>query len=217
MTEVRLNADSIPTGSVAIAVPLAALMVRAAAMGVLAGGPVTDLDPASVRRLLHGLQEHGIGAEAGIVLAPLTAQSTQRLDPPTERRMVAGLLRLSAALEASAAPSAEWPAMREVFGDEALVQLVGVGLSSMRRYAAGERHTPDDVADRLHWLAMAVADLAGAYNAFGVRRWFERPRAQLGGKSPRQLLGPDWSPNEARARRVRELASTLSGAGAMAT
>jgi hypothetical protein len=37
------------------------------------------------------------------------------------------------------------------------------------------------VAERLHWLAMVVADLAGSYNALGIRRWFERPRALLGG------------------------------------
>jgi hypothetical protein len=72
------------------------------------------------------------------------------------------------------------------------------------------------VAARLHWLAMVVADLAGAYNNFGIRRWFERPRSQLQGKSPRQVLGNAWSPDDEAASRVRALASVLSGAQPLA-
>ena len=59
--------------------------------------------------------------------------------------------------------------------------------------------------------AMVVADLAGAYNDFGIRRWFERPRSQLDGKSPRQTLGAAWTPEDAAAARVRALAAVLSG------
>ena len=63
---------------------------------------------------------------------------------------------------------------------------------------------------------MVVSDLAGAYNRFGIRRWFERPRAQLGGRSPRAELGPDWSPDGDAATRLRTLASALSGAQPLA-
>ena len=170
----------------------------------------------TVRRLAAALQRHGIGANAGLILEPLVAEPARQIDAATERRLAEGLGLLNEALEASATPSTEWPAMRAVFDDEALIQLLGVGASSLRRYAGGERATPDDVAARLHWLAMVVAHLAGAYNDFGIRRWFERPRSQLDGKSPRQTLGPAWSPDDAAAARVRTLASVLSGAQPLA-
>jgi hypothetical protein len=72
------------------------------------------------------------------------------------------------------------------------------------------------VAERLHWLALVVADLAGAYNDYGMRRWFERPRSQLGGKSPRQLLGRRWNIDSEATARVRALASVLRGANPLA-
>ena len=104
----------------------------------------------------------------------------------------------------------EWPAMRGVFGDEFLVELLGIAASSIRRYASGERATPDEVGARLHWLAMVVADLAGAYNDFGIRRWFARPRSQLEGRSPRQTLDAGWRPEDAAADRLRALAAVLT-------
>jgi uncharacterized protein (DUF2384 family) len=216
MTEVRIEPDRLPPWGGALGPALAALVTRSVAMGVLSGPTVTRLDAAMVKRLIKALQRHRIGAHAGVILAPLTVESDQALDRSTEQRVASGLEQLNEALEASATPSTEWPAMRAVFGDDKLVGLVGVGASSMRRYASGERETPDDVGARLHWLAMVVADLAGAYNEFGMRRWFERPRPQLGGKSPQQILGASWSPDGAAAQRVRELASVLSGAQALA-
>lgn len=106
--------------------------------------------------------------------------------------------------------------MREILGDESLAQLLGVAQSSLRRYAAGTRETPPPIAERLHWLAMVVADLSGAYNAFGMRRWFERARVQLDGRSPREALGADWSVDGEVAPRVRALAVALSGAQPLA-
>lgn len=216
MIEVRFSPDSLPPWGAALGFTLAALVTRSVAMGVLAGKPVTRLDAAVVRRLATALQRHGIGSNAGILLAPLAVEPAAAIDAETQRRLEEGLGRLNEALEASATPSAEWPSMRQVFGDEALVDLLGVGATSLRRYASGERATPDDVAARLHWLAMVVADLAGAYNDFGIRRWFERPRSQLDGKCPRQVLGAVWSPDDAGAARVRALASVLSGAQPLA-
>ena len=84
--------------------------------------------------------------------------------------------------------------MRRIFGDEALTDLLDISLSSLKRYAGEERATPQVIAERLHWVAMVVADLAGSYNEFGIRRWFERQRRQLDGRSPRKTLGPQWSP-----------------------
>lgn len=216
MIEVRIAPDSLPPWAATLGVALAAMLTRSAAMGVLAGKPVTRLDASVVKRLAAALQRHGIGANAGLILAPLALEPARAIDEATQQRVADGLSRLSEALEASATPSTEWPAMRGVFGDEMLVDLLGVGASSLRRYGSGERATPDEVAARLHWLAMVVADLAGAYNNFGIRRWFERPRSQLDGKSPRQTLGVAWSPEGAAAARVRALAAALWAAQPLA-
>lgn len=124
--------------------------------------------------------------------------------------------RLTEVFEELPTPRSERASMRALFGDETLENLLGVSGSSLRRYASAARSTPQDVAERLHWLAMVVADLAGAYNEFGIRRWFERPRAQLDGASPRQVLGDDWHFDDDAARRVRALAAALSGAQAPA-
>lgn len=216
MTEIRIDPDQLPAWGATFAPALAALVTRSVAMGVLSGPPVTRLDSALVKRLVKALQKYRIGANAGVILAPLTAETVKGLDAAAQKKVERGLEQLNEALEASATPSTEWPAMRAVFGDDKLFALLGVAASSLRRYASGERETPDDVAARLHWLAMVVADLAGAYNEFGIRRWFERPRAQLGGKSPWRVLGEQWSPDSAEALRVRELASVLSGAQPLA-
>ena len=138
------------------------------------------------------------------------------LDPATAKRMEAVVGELLDALGQSPAPSSEWTTMREVLGDESLCRLVGVSDTSLRRYASNGRTTPQAVEERLHWLAMVVADLSGAYNAFGIRRWFERPRPQLGGKSPREVLGDDWHVDSPAAERVRLLAAALSGAQPLA-
>ena len=157
MTEIRLSPDFHPSWGGAIAPALAALLTRSVAMGVLAGPPVTQLDAPTVRRLVTALQRHRIGANAGVVLAPLTVDpAPAKLDASTQRSVALGLEQLNEALEQSATPATEWPVMRSAFGDEPLVQLLRVGASSMRRYASGERATPDDVAARLHWLAICA-------------------------------------------------------------
>ena len=109
-------------------------------------------------------------------------------------------------------PDSEWAPLTQALGEELLAQLVGISPSSLLRYAA--RATPDDVAARLHFLALLVADLAGGYNDYGVRRWFTRPRAALGGQAPRDLLGAGFDPEGADAARLRDLAAGLLGAGA---
>ena len=111
-------------------------------------------------------------------------------------------------------PDSEWAPLTQALGEELLAQLVGISSSSLRRYAAHARATPDDVAGRLHFLALLVADLAGGYNDYGVRRWFTRSRAALGGQAPRDLLGPGFDPEGADAARLRDLAAGLLGAGA---
>jgi len=212
VTEIRIAAESDPPAPQSLAHKLAGLFTRSAAMGLLTGPAITRLDAASLGRLVRSLQRHGIASTAGIALAPLLRDEPRPLDAAAARALEQRIDQVAEALEASAAPAAEWPAMRKVFGDELLAELLEVSTSSLKRYATGERSTPASVVARLHWLAMLVADLAGAYNDFGIRRWFERPRAQLGGVSPRALLGRRWQVDGEPARRVRALAGALSGA-----
>ena len=86
------------------------------------------------------------------------------------------LPRVNEALDASPVPASEWPALHRVLGPDLLARLLQISTVSLRRYQSGARKTPDDVAVRLHALALMVGDLAGAYNDAGIRRWFARPR-----------------------------------------
>src|SRR5439155_9476816 len=116
---------------------------------------------------------------------------------------------LIAALEASPVPKFEWTGLGRIFAPDDLAALMNVSLSSLKRYVSGERETPDDVAARLHFLALVVGDLAGSYNDVGIRRWFQRKRTRLDGRAPAQLLTGEWDPDDAGPRRVRELAREL--------
>ena len=102
-----------------------------------------------------------------------------------------------------------WRSVSRVFDAESLAPLLGISVSSLRRYQAGTRATPDDVAARLHFLALVISDLAGAYNEIGVRRWFHRERSLLDDKTPGALLSGDWNPEDEGPQRVRDLARSL--------
>ena len=123
-------------------------------------------------------------------------------------------LDLLEALEESPLPRTEWVGLERALGAELLASLVGVSTSSLRRYSAGARPTPDDVAARLHHVALIVGDIAGSYNDIGVRRWFARPRAQLGTQTPATVLTGAWDPRGEGPMRVRALAASLLGAPA---
>lgn len=193
-------------------VGLIGLVSRVAAMGLLHGRPIERLDADAIERVLDALQAGGLlgtqRARFGAMLQP----GAWRPEPIDETSNA--IRQLIAVLEESPVPRTEWPAMRKIFGDEALAELLAISLSSLKRYAGEERATPSKIAERLHWVAMVVADLAGSYNEFGIRRWFERSRSQLEGRSPRKVLGAQWSPGDPAARRVRSLAASLVGAGA---
>jgi len=116
--------------------------------------------------------------------------------------------------EHSPMPDGEWPNLVQTLGEAQLAELLDISASSLRRYANGTRATPTEVASRLHVLALVIADLMGGYNDFGIQRWFTRPRTQLDGRSPVQLLGKGWDPDGPEALRLRGLAAGLVGAGA---
>jgi hypothetical protein len=117
--------------------------------------------------------------------------------------------QLTEALEASPVPQLEWKRLSRVLGIEILDRLLGVSAASIRRYTRTTRATPDEVAARLHWLALIVGDLSGAYNEIGIRQWFDRKRVQLGGRAPARLLAGRWNPYDPGPQRVRNLAHAL--------
>ena len=177
------------------------------AMGLLGEDETIDrLDGRTLRRMLQVVREAGIVPTAVVPLGRRRQSSPEELGRALEA--------LRHALEESPVPSSEWRSLTAVFGTDRLAELTGVSRVSLRRYASGERATPDDVAARLHFLAKLVGDLRGAYNDIGVRRWFDRPRTALDNRSPGQILRGRWEPDGADPARVRELARSLTAAAA---
>src|SRR5262245_44470468 len=170
---------------------------RAEAMGLVEAAP-TGSDAAAIRRLANKVRRAGIGVSPADVL--------NNVEVPSSRDLVGLLELIIAALDASPAPAYEWKGLSRVFPPEDLAALLQVSVSSLKRYQSGERETPDPIAARLHFLALVVGDLAGSYNHTGIRRWFQRKRTLLDGRSPGALLSGDWDPDDEGPARVRELA-----------
>lgn len=104
-----------------------------------------------------------------------------------------------------------WRGLRVDLGDELLAELLRVPSSSLAGYARNS--APRAVEERARHLAAVRQHLSGTYNAWGMRRWFERPRAQLEGRSPLQVLvgAGDWVPEGPAAESVAGLARALLG------
>jgi hypothetical protein len=154
------------------------LLIRAQTMGYLPpgveGGIALDLE------LLDRIGANIAAAGIATSTVPLLRQRGQRLER--------ALRAIVDAVDASPNPAGEWPAARDVLGEELLARLLDISESSLRRYASGERTTPDGVATRLHAIARILAGLLGSYNEYGVRLWFDRPLVQLGGESPASVI-----------------------------
>jgi hypothetical protein len=166
-------------------------------------GPV-EIDRALLLLAFTRLAEVGVGQKARMLLQ-------RAKDPDTYLTVLQSALEQ---IDESPLPENEWHPVMDTLGEAFLAGLTGVSPSSLRRYAAGERMTPDDVAARLHFIALVIADLYGAYNDYGIRRWFDRRRVSLGDRAPRDLLGASFDPDAPETRRLRELAAELVGAGA---
>ena len=173
---------------------------RAEAMGITDPG-AQRADAAGIRQLASKLRLAGIATSASDVL--------HNVEKPSPRELTALLHLIIAALDASPAPKYEWKGVARVFPADDLATLLDLSVSSLKRYASGERATPDVVAARLHFLALVIGDLSGSYNDTGIRRWFERKRTQLDGRSPAAFLKPGWDPDDEGPQRVRELAHSL--------
>jgi hypothetical protein len=185
----------------------ATTLARAEAMGLLPQGEVIDtLDFPTLQKVIKGISRAGIGQG---VLTDLTG--TRSRDP---KHLSDALHRLNEALDASPVPASEWPGLLNILGRDLLARLVGVSAMSVRRYTSGARPTPDAVAARLHFLALIVGDLAGAYNDIGIRRWFDRSRTLLGNKSPAQIFTRQWRPEDPGPQHVRQLAHALVASSA---
>lgn len=173
---------------------------RAEAMGLVEpeAGP---LEPTDLTRLLRRVREAGIAREPALRFDNIELPSTDEAD---------ALLRfLITALEASPVPRFEWPAVSRALEADQLAGLLNISVTSLRRYLSGERETPDEVAARLHHVALIVGDLSGAYNDVGVRRWFDRTRTALEGRTPTAVLSGNWNPDDPAPQHVRELARSL--------
>lgn len=180
------------------------LLRVARAMGLDSGLLPSRLDLQLVRRIAAAAAEVGIGRDAAITLCT---------DPLQLARVPALIGRLTDSLRASPLPRQELERLTETLDLDAIGQIVGASPVSLRRYLSGSRETPDDVAARIHWLALTVSDLLGAYNEVGVRRWFDRPRAALDGRSPTQVLAPGWDPDDPGVMAVQDLAAALTHPG----
>lgn len=104
-----------------------------------------------------------------------------------------------------------WSGLRVDLGDELLAQLLRVPSNRLAGYA--REAAPRDVEARAAHLATILQHLSGTYTAWGIRRWFDRSRAQLDGRSPLQVLvdAGDWTPDSQAGSDVAALAWALVG------
>jgi len=185
------------------------VLTRATAMGLLDNKKVFE------ELVWDGYQQRIAEMVRGGGIARSLLAEAKSLQQDSEIREYRGLVeRIAVALEGSPVPNTEWKALLEIFAPQDLAALLGTSASSVRRYSEGERATPGDVAERLHCLALVVGDLAGAYNDYGIRRWFNRKRTLLSGKAPADLLKGSWKPGSRGPTSVRKLAESLVSFGA---
>lgn len=206
---IRIESVQKPFTTPRLAAKGARALMRAGAMGLLPeGARGVAIETIVFERLARRLGKLGIGQEA---VAMLTGPGVFASTPDLLERY---LDRLAEALEASPVPTSEWKPLAHMLGVDMLTRLLGVSAASVRRYAGGARATPDDVAARLHWLALIVGDLSGAYNEIGIRQWLDRKRMQLGERAPAQVLAGEWKPDEPGPQQVRALAYALTSSPA---
>lgn len=206
MTHIRIESVERPFDDPSLASAAALALSRADAMGLLTRD-VTRLDAAAMRDVVDGMQDAGIGKA--------TPARPCRFSDAKPEEIAALLRRINETLRESPAPAHESKALRRVLGIDLLARLTGMPEGAARAYPGNRREGRDDpVVERLHFLALLVGELAGSYTDAGVRRWFDRPRKALAGKTPAQTLGREWRPDDEGPIRVRELADSLSASPA---
>jgi hypothetical protein len=208
MSKLRIESISEPYDEPTAATTVLQLFARAETMGLIpdtiARQDAITVDHLTVRRLLRHLRGAGM------------ASASLRLEGAQADEVNLVLLEALDALDACPYPQGEWDALREIVGDRLLARMLRVSESSIRRYTAGGRRTPDEVAWRLHAIGGIVSALRGSYNEYGVRRWFDRPRSALDDRTPADVIAAADSEDEEAFRRAVALAEELLGAGAVA-
>jgi hypothetical protein len=209
MVELRIASISDPLLGAPRSLPLVLqLVARGQTMGFLpAGGAQIELSRDYLEELVRRLRLEGIAALPTARLLEVT-----RGDDIDDDDLLGALRATIAAIDASPRPEGEWGPARELLGDEQLAGMTRISESSLRRYASGERRTPDDTAWRLHVIARLLASLVGSFNEYGMRRWFERPRRALEGATPAEVLERAESEEDEQLEQVIELADQLLGA-----
>lgn len=199
-------------------VALARLATRAEYLGLVQELPESSW-PGVLEHVLRGLESDRIGRLHVLTIRSLLdapAPPSPESEPTRRDTLTKSLIALMEEVEGSPTPETAWKPMREALGDDLLADLLGISPSSLHRYGGGNRRTPDDVAARLHSVALITADLAGGYNEYGIRRWFRRPRTALGGRTPAEVLRNAEDIDAPDVRKVAGLAAWLVGAGSAA-
>src|SRR6266581_7501784 len=208
MVEVQIESIEAPLLESAQAASLAlSLVARAQTMGFLPQREgLVELDREFLEELAELLRRRGVALRATASLA-----HAMEAEPLNDVEVIDALRATLDAVDASPHPQGEWAPARELLGDELLARLLRISASSLRRYAARDRRTPDEVAWRLHLLARLLAALVGSYNDYGIRRWFERRRSALGGATPAELLEHAEAEDDERLERMLSIAEELTG------
>ena len=207
MQTVRTSPDLIPSENSVAPHLWWELLSAADGIGLISMTGVPERpDLTILQEVLQRLTEAGVAQSFIVRLRGIDASDSSQTGD-----LVQGVLD---ALRGSPLTEYEWPALTKIFGAEELARILRISESSLNRYANGSRATPDRIAERLHFIALIVGDLRGAYNDVGVRRWFHRRRTTLDGRAPIELLGDDWMPDEEGAEAMRELAHSLLFASA---
>lgn len=211
--EIRIVSVQDPFSEACLASLGLALVSRGQVMGFLPEGVDGDvtLDLPLVRAIGDELATRNVAQEPALALGRAAAARNGRADGLEE-----ALRSAISAVDDSPQPEGEWGPARELLGDELLARLVGISPASLRRYAAGTRRTPDETAWRLHVVARILAFLLGSYNAYGIRRWFERRRSALGGRTPAEAIAAAETEDDESLVAVLRLAESLVGAAGAA-
>ena len=93
-------------------------------------------------------------------------------------------------------PAARVASLAAVLSAPVLARFLGVTPARLHAWIAETEPMPEMAIGRLAFLEDLTGRLAGRHDELGVRRWFERPRAKLGGRAPSDLLSADWSPGD---------------------
>jgi len=189
------------------------LLAKAQTMGFMPSGASerVKLNRRLLVRIAHVLESDGVAIESGARLRQLSAgRSEDEAEGTAEWERA--LQEILEAVAASPRPHGEWQPARDLLGDELLARVLGgISISSLRRYAAGTRTTPDDIAWRLHVVATVLSSILGSYNDYGVRRWFDRRRSRLNGATPAEAIAQAQNESDELLQTTLALADQLTG------